>query len=79
MLRKCFNFIVLRKRSLLHTRIVTDNVQLIKHPVCFPPPMMFGLRKFCLSIMTILIWMHGIDALTFDRSKPQGEKKTFNV
>jgi len=54
--------------SPLHTRVITDDVQLVEHPVCFPPPMMFGLGEFCLSIVTVLIRMHGVDAIPFDRT-----------
>lgn len=54
--------------SSLHTRVITDDVQLVEHSICFPPPMVFGLGEFCLSIMTVLIRMHGVDTLLFNRT-----------
>lgn len=44
-------------------------VELIEHPVRFPPPMVLGLGKFRLAIMTVQIGMVGIVAVPDNCSK----------
>lgn len=48
--------------------VVSRDRQLIEHPIRFPPPVVFRLRKFRLSVVSIEIRMLGVDATETESS-----------
>lgn len=54
-----------------HTGVILGNGQLIEDTICFPPPMMFRLRKLCLSVVSVQIRMLSIDATKIESSARQ--------
>lgn len=48
--------------------VVSRDRQLIEHPIRFPPPVVFRLRKFRLSVVSIEIGMLGVDATETESS-----------
>lgn len=48
--------------------MIASVVELIKQPVCLPPPMVFGLRELCLSIVAVQIRIQSIVAVALNRS-----------